>query len=274
VSGHARGPPRVAISPARGTCDRLCSRVVRRSAITGLVFVLALAPSLARANEIQVCFSPPLPQGCDPTQTVIQALDSAQHQILVQAFSFTSAPIATAIVDARKRGVDVRVILDKSNVRRGYSSAKFLEHANVPVLIDAQHAIAHNKVMIIDGQTVITGSFNFTKAAEQDNAENLVLIHNSALAEQYVQNWNIHAAHAQPLSKVSERVSRSGLDDDADGDDRPPTPSGPIVGNRRSLVYAWPGCESYDTMAPQNRVVFPSRQAAEVAGYRQAGNCP
>jgi phosphatidylserine/phosphatidylglycerophosphate/cardiolipin synthase-like enzyme len=248
--------------------------VVRRSAITGLVFVLALAPSLARANEIQVCFSPPLPQGCDPTQTVIQALDSAQHQILVQAFSFTSAPIATAIVDARKRGVDVRVILDKSNVRRGYSSAKFLEHANVPVLIDAQHAIAHNKVMIIDGQTVITGSFNFTKAAEQDNAENLVLIHNSALAEQYVQNWNIHAAHAQPLSKVSERVSRSGLDDDADGDDRPPTPSGPIVGNRRSLVYAWPGCASYDTMAPQNRVVFPSRQAAEVAGYRQAVNCP
>src|SRR5262249_57111147 len=134
------------------------------------------------ANEGQVCFSPPLPQGCDPTRTVVQALSSAQHQILVQAFSFTSAPIAKAIADARKRGVDVRVILDKSNATRGYSAATFLEHADVPVLIDA-HAIAHNKVMIIDGQTVITGSFNFTKAAEQNNAENLVLMHNSAIAE-------------------------------------------------------------------------------------------
>ena len=247
---------------------------MRYSAIMGLVFALALAPGLARANEIQVCFSPPLPQGCDPTQTIIQALNSAQHQILVQAFSFTSAPIAKALVDARKRGVDVRVILDKSNASRGYSGATFLEHANVPVSIDAQHAIAHNKVMIIDGRTVITGSFNFTKAAEQDNAENLVLINNSALAAQYVQNWNIHAAHAQASGKVSQRVSRSRPADDADGDDRPPTPGGPIVGNRRSLVYAWPGCASYDTMAPQNRVVFASRQAAEVAGYRQAGNCP
>jgi len=247
---------------------------VRRFAIVELLLFLALAPNLARGNEIQVCFSPPLPQGCDPTQAVIQALNSAQHQILVQAFSFTSVPIAKAIVDARKRGVDVRVILDKSNASRGYSGATFLEHAKVPVLIDAQHAIAHNKVMIIDGQTVITGSFNFTKAAEQNNAENLVLIHNSAIAEQYVQNWRTHAAHAQPLSKVSSRGQRSGPDDDADGDERPPTPTGPIVGNRRSLVYAWPGCASYDTMAPQNRVVFPSRQAAEVAGYRQAGNCP
>ena len=247
---------------------------MRRLAFIGLIFVLALAPCWSRADEIQVCFSPPLPQGCDPTQTVIQALNSARHQILVQAFSFTSAPIAKAIIDARKRGVDVRIILDKSNARRGYSAATFLEHADVRVLIDAQHAIAHNKVMIIDGQTVITGSFNFTKAAEQYNAENLVRIHNPAIAQQYVQNWSTHAAHAQSLSEVSGRLPPLRLGDDADGDERPTRPSGPIVGNRRSLVYAWPGCASYDTMAPQNRVVFPSVQAAEAAGFRQAGNCP
>jgi len=51
-------------------------------------------------------------------------------------------------------------------------------------------------------------------------------------------------------------------------------PSGPIIGNRRSHIYAWPGCGSYETMAPQNRVVFPSAQAAEQAGYRAAYNCP
>jgi hypothetical protein len=52
------------------------------------------------------------------------------------------------------------------------------------------------------------------------------------------------------------------------------TVAGQIVGNRRSKIYAWPGCGSYDTMAPQNRVVFPSRDAAEQAGYRAARNCP
>jgi hypothetical protein len=53
-----------------------------------------------------------------------------------------------------------------------------------------------------------------------------------------------------------------------------PKPTGTIVGNRRSHIYAWPGCGSYDTMVPQNRVVFPSAQAAEQAGYRAAYNCP
>src|SRR5262249_10530151 len=104
--------PQRCYSSVRRDRDQLRWRAVRRFAIVGLAFALALAPRLGRANEIQVCFSPPLPQGCDPTQTVIQALNSAQHQILVQAFSFTSAPIATAIVNARKRGVEVRVILD------------------------------------------------------------------------------------------------------------------------------------------------------------------
>jgi len=234
-------------------------------AATLFACALLLPHAWARANEVQVCFSPPLPGACDPMQTVVQAVNSAQHQVLVQAYSFTSAPIAKAVSDAKKRGLDVRVILDKSNARKGYSAATFLDHAGVPVLIDSSHAI---------GRTVITGSFNFTKAAEQNNAENLVLIQNPAIAEQYVQNWNAHAAHSQPLSAVSARLPHpSAREEESDGDNTPATPMGPIVGNRRSLIYAWPGCGSYNTMALQNRVVFPSAQAAEAAGYRAAHNC-
>jgi len=243
------------------------------------IFLLALALTLcavpAAAGEVEVCFSPPLPQGCDPTQTVVQSINSARRQVLVQAYSFTSAPIAKAVVDAKRRALDVRVILDKSNVRQGYSAATFLEHAGVPVLIDSAHSIAHNKVMILDGQTVITGSFNFTKAAEEHNAENLVVIHDAAIAAQYAQNWNAHAAHSQSLTAVGESVSQLRSNQNAKNKDtRAMASSGPIVGNRRSHIYARPGCASYDTMAPQNRVVFPSAQAAEAAGYRQAGNCP
>jgi len=65
-------------------------------------------------------------------------------------------------------------------------------------LIDGVHAIAHNKVMIIDGQTVITGSFNFTTAAERQNAENLLVVRDHALAARYAENWRAHAEHSTP----------------------------------------------------------------------------
>ena len=126
------------------------------------------------------------------------ALAGARNTVLVQAYSFTSAPIAQALVDARKRGVDVQVILDKNQRTERYTGATFLAHEGVPVFIDADHKIAHNKVMIIDGQTVITGSFNFTKAAESSNAENVLLIlHAPELAAKYTDNWKDHLSHSQ-----------------------------------------------------------------------------
>ena len=63
--------------------------------------------------------------------------------------------------------------------------------------IDSAHAIAHNKVMIIDGETLITGSFNFTRAAEESNAENLLVIHDKPLAVKYLRNWQDHARHSE-----------------------------------------------------------------------------
>jgi len=62
-------------------------------------------------------------------------------------------------------------------------------------MIDTEHAIAHRKIIVIDGETIITGSFNFTKVAQEKNAENLLLIRYQALAAQYTQNWVCHEAH-------------------------------------------------------------------------------
>jgi phosphatidylserine/phosphatidylglycerophosphate/cardiolipin synthase-like enzyme len=141
-----------------------------------------------------VCFTP----GGSCTDLIVTALGEAKASILVQAYSFTSAPIAKALLDAHKRGVRVQVILDKSQRTEKYSSADFLANQGVPTMIDAEHAIAHNKVMIIDGETLITGSFNFTKAAQTQNAENLLIIRDQALAAQYTQNWEVHRQHSQP----------------------------------------------------------------------------
>jgi phosphatidylserine/phosphatidylglycerophosphate/cardiolipin synthase-like enzyme len=92
----------------------------------------------------------------------------------------------------------VQVILDKSQRTEKYSSADFLANQGMPTLIDATHAISHNKVIVIDSETVISGSFNFTKAAQENNAENLLLIRDPALAAQYTQNWDAHRQHRQP----------------------------------------------------------------------------
>ena len=137
--------------------------------------------------------------GC--TDAIVAAVGKAQRTVLVQAYSFTSAPIAKAVVDAHKRGVKVRVILDKSNRRAKYSAADFLIHAGIPTSIDAAHAIAHNKVMVIDSETVITGSFNFTRAAEEHNAENLLIVRDKSLATRYESNWQDHERHSKPNSE-------------------------------------------------------------------------
>jgi phosphatidylserine/phosphatidylglycerophosphate/cardiolipin synthase-like enzyme len=65
-------------------------------------------------------------------------------------------------------------------------------------MIGANHAISSNKVMIIDGETVITGSFSFTKTTQEKNAENLPIIRGLALATQYTQNWETYRQHRQP----------------------------------------------------------------------------
>lgn len=91
----------------------------------------------------------------------------------------------------------MEVILDKSQRKEKYTSADFVAHAGILTYIDTEHAIAHNKVMVIDGETVITGSFNFTKAAQEKNAENLLVIRDKALAAQYSDNWHLHQKHSE-----------------------------------------------------------------------------
>lgn len=139
------------------------------------------------------------------TEAIVRAINYAQHRIWVQAYSFTSAPIAEALVAAHKRGVEVVAVLDKSNQTDKYTAATFLNNAGIKTLIDDQHAIAHNKVMVIDDATLITGSFNFTKAAEKRNAENLLILNDvSELVQAYASNIVVHARHSQPYQFTGE----------------------------------------------------------------------
>ena len=161
-----------------------------RPPILAVLLLMALLPTSGRADTPTVCFTP----GQDCTDLVVSEIANVKRQILVQAYSFTSGPILAALKAAHGRGVDVEVIVDKSSARQSksgsrYSAATYLTNAGIPVWVDTKVAIAHNKVMVIDGQRVITGSFNFTAAAQNHNAENLLVLDDSALAAQYRTNW-------------------------------------------------------------------------------------
>jgi phosphatidylserine/phosphatidylglycerophosphate/cardiolipin synthase-like enzyme len=161
--------------------------------ILWLTLFLWATLALAQTGSIRVYFSPN--GGC--TDAILQQINRAKTEILIQAYSFTSKPIAQALIAAQKRGIRITAVLDKSNRTQKYSAATFLKNVGVPVFIDDKHAIAHNKIMIIDNRVVITGSFNFTMAAETKNAENLLIIEDLPdLSRAYRENFQKHLRHS------------------------------------------------------------------------------
>lgn len=168
----------------------------KQLALVLLACVLPLhAADLVLKNvPAQVYFSP---EG-GAQAALVATLEQARTSVLVQAYTFTSAPVAAALKAAHDRGVEVKVILDRSQRTDRYSGMTFLVRAGIPTWIDSRHPIAHNKVMVIDGRTVVTGSFNFTRAAEEKNAENLLILESPALANLYRKNWEEHQAHSEP----------------------------------------------------------------------------
>ncbi len=155
---------------------------------------------LPASGTVQAAFTP----GDDVGKLIADAIDSAHRQVLVQTFSFTHRKIADALIAAKRRGVDVKVIADKDQTHRIPTSLiSKIAAEGVPVFTDADHTSAHNKVMVIDADspdaTLITGSFNFTHAAQYRNAENVLVIRgNAALTDLYLQNWRRHYKHSQP----------------------------------------------------------------------------
>lgn len=153
-----------------------------------IICLVSLAPSPVFANKqsISVVFSP----NAGATTAIVKLISEAKRTIRVAAYSFTSKDIARALMDAHKSGIDVKVVLDKSNATGKYSSATFLANVGVPVRINYKYSIMHNKFIVIDDSTLETGSFNFTKAAELHNAENLIVLHNYPnIAKQYLSQW-------------------------------------------------------------------------------------
>jgi phosphatidylserine/phosphatidylglycerophosphate/cardiolipin synthase-like enzyme len=166
--------------------------------------VVSAAP-LPASGTVEPIFTP----GGDAEGAIVRALFAAQHSVRVQAYLLTSRSVAYGLIEARRRGVDVQVLADREMVEKGeHSLIPQLVANNIPVWLEVRYAIAHNKIIIIDGEdetaTLITGSFNFTHSAQAHNAENLLILRgNPALVNAYRDNWQRHRLEAVPYAEIA-----------------------------------------------------------------------
>ena len=158
-------------------------------------------PTLAASMVTEVAFAP------DPAalQLVLKGIQQARQSIHLAAYVFTSKPVATALLAAQQRGVEVAVVADKQENQRQYSATRILAK-QLPVRLNGRYAILHDKFMIIDQQHVQTGSFNYTAAAASKNAENVLIIWNApTLAARYESEWQRLWQEGEPLPAADPR---------------------------------------------------------------------
>ena len=145
---------------------------------------------------IDVCFSPE--GNCQ--SIILSLINNAKAEILVQSYSFTSQNIANALIKAHQRGTKVEILFDRSQLTARHSQIHKMRKARIEAFVDLVPGIAHNKVMIIDEELVITGSYNFTHAAETRNAENLLIIKDLPTVKVYKRNWENRYQRAKDLN--------------------------------------------------------------------------
>jgi phosphatidylserine/phosphatidylglycerophosphate/cardiolipin synthase-like enzyme len=178
--------------PSPAHCDSFWQRTIELFEEGGSQIVPA-------PGSIEVAFSP----NGGATDLILKAIGSAQSSVRVAAYSFTSRPVANALIEAHRAGIDVAVVIDHGQISKTtHSVVPLLVAEKVPLRVDTIHALQHDKYMIIDGKTVETGSFNYTASAERRNSENVIVLWDTpALAAAYTENWQTLWDDAEPYRK-------------------------------------------------------------------------
>ena len=193
--------------PSVKLCDSSVTSVVNpRHLIFVATLALALVVPAAEAKgtqdlaKVEAAFTP----GDDIAGLIAGRIAKARKSVRMQAYLLTDRAIARALMAAARRGVEVEVIGDAAQHEAGgLPWLAALEKAGARVYLNTSHAASHNKIVIVDGggagATVITGSYNFTQAAQARNAENVVVISgNRAITDRFVANFDLHRRQSLP----------------------------------------------------------------------------
>lgn len=168
------------------------NRHIRRGCLPGLLSLALCAPVPAvYAASIEAGFSP---EGT-ARQLVLKTIETAQQDIRLMGYSFTSPEVVSALVRAKRRGVDVRVVLDQKantgkNNKASRAAMNLLTGAGIPVRTVSTWKILHDKAIVADGRHTQLGSYNYSRAADRVNSENVLVVWDDpAVAQRYLQHW-------------------------------------------------------------------------------------
>ncbi|MFH0839380.1 MAG: phospholipase D family protein [Candidatus Omnitrophota bacterium] len=232
-------------------------------------------PLSVDAGNINVFFSPQ--DGC--AKEVIYRIDQAQHSIYIVMYFFTSRDIAQALVRARQRGLEVRVCLhapEKSSEYDKYSKDGYLKNSGISVALIKGKGIMHNKFCIIDETIVLTGSYNWTKRAEYENDENMVVIRSKDVARLYKEEFDRIYNGKKPSSfsykdeRGIDKIPFVALDAPVG---TPSKSAGYYVGNKKSMKLHSSRCEETVRISPANKKEFKDKREALQKGYAPCKLC-
>ena len=179
-----------------------------KSATTALLFVLlcgSTSHAIAQSTpgpSLEVGFSP----GGTGEALVLRAIDTAHHSIRLAAYSFTAPAVVRSLVAAKRRGVDVAIVVDyKNNLqedsRKAVAALNAIAAAGIPTRTVDQYPQQHSKYMVVDGAHVETGSYNYSTNAARYNSENVLVVWSEpALAAAYLANWQALFNQGQPYA--------------------------------------------------------------------------
>jgi phosphatidylserine/phosphatidylglycerophosphate/cardiolipin synthase-like enzyme len=164
-------------------------RNTKYSILAFLIIILSITISISTLAKTEVYFS----LYDNPQKEIIKNINQAETSINIAMYTFTDKEITLSLVNAQQRGVKVRVYLDRSQIESTYSISRFLVQKGIKVRISSNNYIMHHKFAIIDNRLLLTGSYNWTFAANNKNEENLMVIDDPEIIKifqnQFVNLW-------------------------------------------------------------------------------------
>lgn len=167
----------------------MASPLIRASSLSDAETAGAAPQTGVQPALIESAFSPD--RGAEAL--VLKVIDASTTRIRLAAYSFTSPTVIQALLRAKKRGVDVRVIADdkRNKGKTSVAALTLVANAGIPTRTVSVYAMHHDKYIVSDDKTVQNGSFNYTKDAAESNSENVVVQwNNPQLAQAFLQHWD------------------------------------------------------------------------------------
>lgn len=230
------------------------------------VFFLIFSVNGAWAGNVKVFFAPE--DSC--AREIEQCIDRAEETIDIAVYAFSSQRLAKALVKAKRRGVKIRVYFDGGTQQQRWSQDDFLDREGIQVKYEDDEGLMHNKFCIIDSEVLLTGSYNWSIAADTRNDENLMIIKSPKLcaifAEKFDEFWE-EAGYLDIFVEPDETQAKEDIERRA----KPGTVL--YVGHKGTKKFHTLDCRSGKTISDKNRVEFPSREEAIAQGYKPCKIC-